>query len=265
VAEPRAVWVYAIAQRVAVERLGQLAGVGWGPLRTVAAAGLTAVAEDVDRAEFGEEALRRHLEDLAWLEAAARAHHRVIDAVAQQGPVVPMRLATVYSSDARVAAMLTERSTDLRGAMGRISGRKEWGVKAWAARQPVSGGATSDSRTGSARPGTGAGAAYLQRRRDQLSASKNARREALASAEAVHAALVRHAVATRLHQPQAPQLAGSQALMILNASYLVDDAHGENFAAAIAALAEQHRRVRLELTGPWPAYSFADTGEDSQG
>jgi hypothetical protein len=48
--------------------------------------------------------------------------------------------------------------------------------------------------------------------------------------------------------------------MILNAAYLLDSAHGEDFAAAVAALAGQHPGLRIELTGPWPPYSFAGTG-----
>jgi hypothetical protein len=101
----------------------------------------------------------------------------------------------------------------------------------------------------------------LRRRRDQLAAQKSARRESLASAEIVHAELARHAAQARLHPPQAPQLTGSKAPMILNASYLLDDGRGEAFAAVVAALAEQQPGVRLELTGPWPPYSFAGAGE----
>jgi hypothetical protein len=254
--EPHGVWIYAIAERVTVTALGLLTGVGGRPIRTVAAAGLTAVAEDVDLAEFGEEALRRNLEDLDWVEAAARAHHRVIDAVRQQGPLVPMRLATVYSGDPSIAAMLADREADFRTALRRISGRQEWGVKAYAAGPPAAGGDTA-ATAGSSKPGTGAGAAYLQRRRDQLAAQKNARRETLASAEIIHAELSRHAAETRLHPPQAPQLTGSKALMMLNAAYLLDDGRAEGFATVVAALAEQYPSVRLELTGPWPPYSFA--------
>jgi gas vesicle protein GvpL/GvpF len=254
------VWVYAISERVAATSLGQVRGVGEGPVRTVAAAGLTAVAEDVGLAEFGEEALRRNLEDLDWLDATARAHHRVIDAIAQQGPLVPMRLATVYSDDANVAAMLAEREADFRSALRRISGRQEWGVKAYADRQPGAGGDDSGATTGPSSPGTGAGAAYLRRRRDQLAAQKNARRETLASAETIHAELSRYAAGARLHPPQAPQLTGSKAPMVLNAAYLLDTGREEDFAAAVAALVGQHPGLRLELTGPWPPYSFAGTG-----
>jgi hypothetical protein len=257
--EPNGVWVYAIAERVAMTPLGKLRGVGGGPVRTVAAAGLTAVVEDVGLAEFGADALRRNLEDLDWLEATARAHHRVIDAVARQGPLVPMRLATVYSGDESTGAMLAERSADFRAALARISGRKEWGVKAYAGRQSEPGGA--GSTTGPAGPGGGAGAAYLQRRRDQLASQKNARRETLASAEIIHAELSRRATATRVHPPQAPQLTGSKAPMILNAAYLLDDERGEDFATVVSSLGEQHPGIRLELTGPWPPYSFAGMGE----
>jgi hypothetical protein len=257
--ETHGVWVYAIAERVARIPLGQLRGVGGGPVRTLAAAGLTAVAEDVGLAAFGAEALRRNLEDLDWLEATARAHHRVIDAVAQQGPLVPMRLATVYSGDESLGAMLAERSADLRVALARITGRQEWGVKAYAARQSEPGGAGSSTEpTG---PGGGAGAAYLRRRRDELASQKDARREALVSAEVIHADLSRHAAETRVHPAQAPQLTGSRAPMILNAAYLLDDGRGEDFAAVVTAVGEQHPGVRLELTGPWPPYSFAGTGE----
>ena len=43
--------------------------------------------------------------------------------------------------------------------------------------------------------------------------------------------------------------------MLVNASYLVDS-RDRDFAAAVTALAEQYSDVRLELTGPWPPYSF---------
>jgi hypothetical protein len=255
-------WVYAVAERVAVPDtpLARVSGVGGRGVRTIAAAGLTAVAEDVRLAEFGEEALRRNLEDLDWLEATARAHHQVIDAVALQGPLVPMRLATIYSGDAQIAAMLDERGADFREALGRISGRQEWGVKAYANRQPETGG--DSAAPGPSSPGTGAGAAYLRRRRDQLTAQRNARQETLASAEMIHAELSRYAAETRLHPPQAPQLTGSKAPMILNAAYLLDSARHEEFAAAVTALAGRHPGLRLELTGPWPPYSFAGAGEE---
>lgn len=253
------VWVYAVTEPAAAATYGQLSGVGGGLARPVEGAGLIAVAEDVPLAEFGEQALRRNLEDLAWLEATARAHHRVVEAVARQSPVIPMRLATVYSSDASVAAMLAERATDFRAALDQIRGRREWGVKAYAAERSEPTAATPDTGQ-QARRKAGAGAAYLQRRRDQLTAQKDASRQLLANVEEIHAELSKCASGARLHPPQAPELTGSKARMVLNAAYLLDE-RDQDFAALVTTLAKRYPDVRLELTGPWPPYSFAAGAE----
>ena len=69
--DERAIWVYALAEREETALPG-LTGVAGGPVRLIDADGLTAVVSNVSLAEFGEEALRRNLENLAWLEAVAR-------------------------------------------------------------------------------------------------------------------------------------------------------------------------------------------------
>jgi Gas vesicle synthesis protein GvpL/GvpF len=263
--EPRGVWVYAVCDDMAAKDLGQFTGVGGGLVRGISAHGLTAVAGDVPLAEFGESALRRNLEDVTWLEATARTHHHVIDVLGQRGPLVPMRLATVYAADAGVAAMLDERAEDFRVTLSRVSAHQEWGVKAYEAQSPERGNPARPAAGGSSGTGTaaGPGSSYLQRRRDELSARKQVRHDAMASAEMIHARLCRYASETRLHPPQAPQLTGSRAPMILNAAYLLEDERGDEFAAVVAALALEHPGVRLELTGPWPPYSFTGPPEGS--
>jgi Gas vesicle synthesis protein GvpL/GvpF len=235
---------------------GRLTGVGGGQLRAARAAGLTAIVGDVSEAEFGEFTLRSNLEDLDWVERTARAHHAVIKAVAEQCPVVPMRLATVYASDRGVVQTLRQRAGDLRVALARITARSEWGVKAYAAEPTDLGPAPGRPAGDQASPAIGPGAAYLQRRRAQLTADKDARRSAMASAQAVYAELCRLAVSARLYPPQSPDLAGRRAPMVLNAAYLVPDERAGEFAAAVTDLGASARSVRLILTGPWPAYSF---------
>lgn len=260
---PSAVWAYAVAECVSPERLEGLDGVGGGRVRSLAAAGLTAIVGDVPLAGFGEAALRRNLEDLAWLEATARAHHGVIAAVAGEGPVVPMRLATVYRDDAGAAAAVAELAADFRTTLARTRAHKEWGVKAYA-EWPGEPEDTGSDPGPAGRESAGPGAAYLSRRRQELSAHKRARRDAVASAELIHARLDRLADQSRLHPPQSPQLAGHRAEMILNAAYLLADDRDGDFAAAVIDLGERHPAVRLEITGPWPPYSFAVRQEADQ-
>jgi hypothetical protein len=252
------VWTYAITDHADVDVSG-LTGVAGAKVRTAPAAGLTVLVSDVDLAEFGEGALRRNLENLTWLEQVARAHHQVIEAAAQLFPVLPARLATVYSSDAGLAAALEGRRDDLGAALRRVGGRVEWGVKAYAAagqddreRVPAEGQDASD--------GPGAGMAYLRRRQAQLSARQDAQRSAAEGARDVHSGLSGRAAQARLYPPQSAQLTGNRAPMLLNAAYLLEADCADGFAAAVEAAAAAHGELRVELTGPWPPYSF--TGED---
>ena len=256
--ESSCVWVYAVADDAAPAFTGGPIGVGGGSARPLSAAGLTVIVGTVARSEFGEAALRQNLEDLDWLERTARAHHEVIETVAKERPVVPMRLATVYSSDEAAAGMLGERAADLRQTLTRLAGCSEWGIKAYAA-MPDDGADGQNLEADG--PSTGPGAAYLRRRRAQLSARRDARQEAVASAQAVHAELGRRAASARLYPPQSPEIAGRSGSMILNAAYLVADDRAEEFGAAVTELAARHGALQLTLTGPWPAYSFTGRNE----
>ncbi len=255
------VWMYGVTGGDFELFADSVAGVGGAPPRTITAARLTAIVGDVGDREFGEAALRRNLEDLDWLARTAREHHAVLEAVAERGPVVPMRLATMFASDAGVTGTLQERADDFREALSLISARSEWGVKAYAVRPADPAEDPGRAGAGRAAPPTGPGAAYLQRRRAQLTASKDARQEALASARTVYARLGRFAVSSRLYPPQAPGLAGQPTPMILNAAFLVANERAGEFAAAVADLTARHRFVQLTLTGPWPAYSFVGEGD----
>ena len=255
------VWAYAITEHGAADVSG-LTGVGGAKVRTAPAAGLTVLVSDVDLAEFGEAALRRNLENLAWLERVARAHHHVIEEAARLFPVLPMRLATVYSGDTGLAAALGGRREDLHAALRRVGGRVEWGVKAYAAAGPDNGGrvpaAEPDTSDGT---GGGAGLAYLRRRKAQLSVRQDAQRSAAAGVQAVHADLSRQAERARLYPPQAAQLTGYRDPMLLNAAYLLEAGRADGFAAAVQAAAAAHEELRVELTGPWPPYSFSGETE----
>jgi hypothetical protein len=279
--EDAGVWTYAITEDSHLSGpggevdLSWVTGVGAAKVRTITCSGLTVLVSDVSLAEFGEAALRRNLENLDWLDEVAREHHYVIDAAARIFPLLPTRLATVYSGEAAVCAALGSRHDQLCDALRRVGGRVEWGVKAYAEPEPdapaepdkAERAATGGNRVGAdagrdAGPGSGAGLAYLKRRRGQLTADRESRVGAVHAAQAMHADLTAKATDTRLHPPQSAQLSGARLPMLLNAAYLLDAADGATFTAAVAGQATAHPELRVELTGPWPPYSFADDDDD---
>ncbi|HEY1706189.1 MAG TPA: GvpL/GvpF family gas vesicle protein [Trebonia sp.] len=253
-------WVYAVTDQYEGEDLTGLSGVGGAPVRAIDSAGLAVLASDVDLAEFGADALRRNLEDLDWLEGTARAHHQVIDALSRLFPLLPMRLATVGASETATVGTFTDQRAELRDALAQVRGRAEWGVKAYArpSERPARAAAGDAAAVGgSGSTGQGAGMAYLKRRRQELTSHRNSQRDTAASARAVHDTLAGHAAAFRLHPPQSSQLSGERAPMLLNASYLLDVGGETGFTSSVTEAAGAYPDLRLELTGPWPPYSFA--------
>ena len=72
----------------------------------------------------------------------------------------------------------------------------------------------------------------------------------------MHASLAHFSAGARRHAPQDRRLSGTAADMVLNGAYLVDDDRVDDFVALVSALSKCQTAVRLEMTGPWPPYSF---------
>ncbi|WP_406673549.1 GvpL/GvpF family gas vesicle protein [Nonomuraea sp. N2-4H] len=171
-----------------------LSGVSGAPVRTIVHDGLVAYVSTVPLDSFGEEPLRRSLEDLDWLAETARAHHRVVDAVAAVTTTAPVRLVTVYAGDDQVVDLLERRGDAFQRVLSHVTGRQEWGVKVYtAAPEPAAAELTAVGRpaTGptaraaaatdaSERAGSGAavssgGAAVEEDRRDRDGEARAAR------------------------------------------------------------------------------------------
>ena len=208
-------YLYAIAagSRPAA-RWPDVPALGGGRLEVVRHAGLEAVVSTVDLEEYGEEGLRRNLEDLAWLEEVARAHDTVVQAAATHAPTAPLRLATICLDDAGVRERLDSWHDALEEALDRVEGRREWSVKVFARSRPAPQPAVSQPATG--------GAAYLQRKKAENQAREADESSAAAIADEVHERLAARSVAGRRLAPQDPRLTGRPERMLHNGAYLVE-------------------------------------------
>jgi Gas vesicle synthesis protein GvpL/GvpF len=253
------VWAYAVIRGEGAQmRVGGLRGVADEPVRVVAAGDLAAVVGTVGLDEFGDAALRRNLEDLDWLAAKARAHDAVISAVTRSGPAVPVRMATLYLDDSRVEQLLASRHDVFDATLRRLSGREELGVKAYADPEDLT------AQEGGSHEMTGrSGTAYLLRRRQQLSSQEEAYRVAAEEAERIHATLMRCAVDGKRRPAPDKSLSGRTEWTVLNGTYLVDEGSVDLFRETVAELDRATARITLEITGPWPPYSFAGDLEAS--
>ena len=243
-------YLYAISRGFNAAQLASTTGLAGAPLDVVEHRGLLAVVSDVDLTEFGEEGLRRNLERLEWLEEVARGHDAVVRVLTDLGPTAPLRLATICLDDAGVRRRLDDWGTALELVLDRVQGRMEWSVKAFA-----------PSELAEKSPPAGApdmqGAAYLQRKKAELLLRETREADAARLAQHLHAELAAAAAASRRLPAQDPRLSGHSGTMTLNGAYLVDLTNSENFKSVVRGLQVANPEARIDLSGPWPPYSFA--------
>ena len=257
-------YAYGVVPSAARLELEDLRGVdGAHPIEVVEQDGLAAITSAVELTDYGEEGLRRHLEDLAWVDRTARAHDAVLDRALATAAVVPLRLCTIFESEAHVRAMLEREHDALRAALERLSGRSEWGVKVLADPAALRAAAVQRSpelaRRSAEAEGQSTGRAYLARKGLEQEVVDETRRIAADAAREVHEAVSAHAAAARVLPVQQRELAGYTGDMLLNAAYLVDADRAGEIRALAQELGERHRDLGLSLqtTGPWAPYNFA--------
>ncbi|MFD9007191.1 GvpL/GvpF family gas vesicle protein [Streptomyces sp. NPDC059582] len=212
-------YVYAVCRPFRAALQAQLTGVGGVPVGLLNHQGLVAVVSTVPASDFAEEPLLEHLADPDWRAAVARCHQCVIDALTAVTTPLPLRPATVCCDDSALRAMMEAREAEFTHTLDRLDGRVEWGVRVYTETQPAEEFATR-----------------------------------------LHAMLSRYAEDSRFRSRKlsAPELSGGTGHNVLNAAYLVSRADSEEFVEMVdRAKSDALPGVRVELAGPWAAYSFA--------
>jgi hypothetical protein len=259
----------ATTEQAARAALAEVRGVAGAPVTTVPSGPVAAVVSAVPGEEFSEAALKARLEDLAWLEATARAHHLVIETLAARTTVLPLRLATVYLDESRVARMLSERQEAFTALLDRFADHDEWGVKVYAEAPPATPPPTGGQAAPAGNAGTAAsaaavgpadepdpGRAYLRRRRQHRQAREDVWRAAEEVVRRTEQQARGLAVERARHRPQRGDLARVPGENVANDAYLVPRASAGEFRDRMRHAADGLPGVRVEVTGPWAPYSF---------
>ena len=224
---------------------------GTGAVRLVAAGPKRwLVVSDAPLAAYSAEAVNARLSDLDWVGERAMEHERVIEHFAARGTVVPMKLFTLFSSDARAVADVKARR-DLKHLLATLAGREEWGVRVSV--DPVRLRTAAAARA-KAPSGLSEGTSFLVQRQKEQRSVAAARAEARGRAEKVFAALEPLAADARRRAPADVE----GATLLLDAAFLVERARAGAFTAGVRDEAERSagEGLRVVLTGPWPPYNF---------
>jgi hypothetical protein len=199
--------------------------------------------------EYGTGPIEAHLQDLDWVSRCALAHEAVVEAAARSGPVVPMKLFTLFSSDDRAVAHVARTRKKLARLFDRVAGHQEWGVR-------VSVDQRKTARHRRARPSVPAsGTGFLLQKKAEKDAARLALEGAVREGERIFSALAGSAADTRRRTPVQSTTA---IRVVLDAAFLIPARRARTFKSAVLGQAKACREdgYDVTLTGPWPPYSF---------
>lgn len=252
------VYVYAIGRSRTVP--AGLRGMDGGAVRAEAEGELVAYASDVPENEFGEVPLNKNLSDMQWLTPRAVRHQEVNAALASAiDPLAPLSFGTVFRDRAGVQRMLRERAAEVEPRLQALRGKAEWIAAVRRDKARALGSLESESSAlralrdeAAAAP---AGRAYLMTRRLDETKRQELRAADARAVEAVVAAL--EGTGAALFREALVEDAGG---LIARYSVLLGRDDGGKLERAKSELARvwAARGYSIELTGPWPAYRFAN-------
>lgn len=249
-------WAYCVVRATQADELAAgLSGVEPGtPVEAVAEGELAVLVSRVPLAEYGDDRLREHLEDLAWLERTARAHEAVQQAVLALQALVPLRLCTLFRESDRIRRALRENAEVFSRNLAGLDGVKEWGMKVFFYPGAVSGAVELVGTEAAEDSGT----AYLAGRQQERDRVAQAHAMSQRCIEDVRQAVRGLAIDERINPAQRPEAHGRDAEMILNGAYLVTDVHVDELKDTVSELQARwaDHGLIVELTGPWPPYNF---------
>lgn len=237
-------------------------------LRTVRHGDLVAFVRSVPLAEFSEQRIQERLQDQEWLMYAVQHHHQVIADLSAQIALLPSSFGAVYETDDAVTDSLTADEEPLVTRLHEVAGCDEWALHIFrdeaGVRERVLEADPELNRMSQELESAPTGRAYLLRQQLEKRLTQAIEEQQLAVADAVLEQVEQHTRGIQVEEPRTSGESESGDVEIARASLLVPAEQSEAMLEALNAAAESTPGIRVELSGPWPVYSFASTEMEDQ-
>jgi hypothetical protein len=230
-----------------------------------------AVVSFVRDSLFNEDAVRRGLDDQAWLATHVLAHQQVLDVLVATGQaIIPMRFCTIYPDAAALRSSLARHGGAFAAELVRQAGKQEWGVKQTVNIQALQGAIANGHPALAAVGADNAAYGEIERLRKQIATMSTGAafllKKKLTNLVAEQAQTIAFAVADMTLQTLRDKVLDAVTLdlpkdrpeVCLNAAVWVETPRYEHFLAQLEQLGGVFGPVgvRYELSGPWPPHHF---------
>ncbi len=208
--------------------------------------------------EFCGPAAELNLQDLAWICPRVCWHQAIVEQVAKFGPILPARFGTLFSSLKSLAGFLQEHCEIIRQFLDRVTDQDEWAVKGRfnlaQAEEDKGVALTSQASQTPLSPGM----TYLQTRRLKIQSKQELNQRLTDACFAIEQELTPLASEIRHLPIFASKAKDSDLETIANWAFLLTKTAVPEFRTRIdrANAKQSPLGISIQLSGPWPPYSF---------
>jgi hypothetical protein len=230
------------------------------PIFVVSAGDITAVLSMVSLDEFHGPEAESKVKDLSWIGPRTLRHEEVVEMVMKHSPVLPARFGTIFRSLNSIEESLNTHHDRISDFLDSVSGKNEWAVKGLLDREKAVkkiyaiGLERESAQLSSLSPGM----RYLQEKRMRAGVEKDLKERVKDIGTEIMNEICLHASDFNEHKILSRDVTGSDREMIFNCAFLVPGVCTDNFHGRINEANDRYEvlGVILELSGPWPPYSF---------
>jgi hypothetical protein len=221
---------------------------------------LAAVWSPVPVEDFcGPEAEER-LQDLTWIGPRVIRHQEVVAGVMRHSAVLPVRFGTIFASLANLEKVLQRHSDTIAEFLDRLTDQEEWAVKGMLDRAEAKDKLISLklAREAESLEALSPGKRYFEEQRLRAACNQELQRWLQKVCREVWADLRDYAAEVQERRLLSRETTGSDQDMVWNWALLIPRQAVGGFKTRIQDINAQyaHRGLRLEVSGPWPPYSF---------
>jgi hypothetical protein len=239
----------------------RIKGIAGAPLQFVVVPPIAAVVSELPMLRDGH-SLEEQLQDPDCTQEMVLEHYRVLQEMAPERTVLPMRFAMLFSSEIALQNALQQHCDGFLDALTRMDGAKEWGVKIFCNRSALEASLQAQISASSVSQNSEAisegRAFFVQRKRAQLADDRMRKFvEFCVTDSGTRLGVKARAFATL--KPQAAMVHGRSDEMVWNGAFLVATSGEDDFFNTLDDLRRENaaKGFTYEVGGPWPAFSFA--------
>lgn len=226
---------------------------------------MQAVVCGLDEDEFSEKAIQEKTEnDMKWLQEKALHHHETIMELYSKYPLIPLQFCTIYKGEDRIHETVAPRENEMQHILEQLKEKEEWNLKIYCDDKQLKEDVRKYSpvieekieEINQLSPGR----KFFEMKKIDSLLEEEAEKEITKICEDAHERLNEYADKALVKKNWSKEMTGRNEDMCWNSVYFLNKTEVANFQNEMTQLEKslENKGFTLELSGPWPAYHFAD-------